>query len=219
MSLVALQLQSRDPTLDIALDWAGPVRHSAALAAFFAGDFFLAKHSGNYFGKELIPNSPNHLERLRPLDIPPSRVCLHCWHAYRELHLEDEAHALFHCPLYWQLRADFSSEISYSSSLASATDDDSSLRQLNSSYLPRDWTVFAKFVARIRQVRKKMWSSMASLSTRSPARSFDNQRKRWRRSGKVVCKAWCFLQYLRQNYMSMPMQGQRSGPEPGGADD
>ena len=66
MSLVALKLQSRGPTRDIALDWASPVRHAAALVAFFADDFFLAQHSGNYLGKAFIPNNLNNLERLRP---------------------------------------------------------------------------------------------------------------------------------------------------------
>ena len=35
--------------------------------------------------------------------------------------------------------------------------------------------------------------ALASLNTRSPARSFDSQRERWRPSGKVVCTHGVFF--------------------------
>ena len=108
---LALQIQHHGLPLHIALDWAGPTSHRAALAAFIGGDFFLARYSGNYFAKALLPSEPRHSSSLTALGTQASRVCLHCWHHLRALHEEDEAHVLFDCPAYQHQRRDFRKEI------------------------------------------------------------------------------------------------------------
>eukprot|EP00973_Karenia_brevis_P003406 468720-Karenia_brevis.AAC.1 len=80
------------PPVPAMLDLIGHVQHRAAVASFFSGDWFLAKHAANYFAKSFVPSSRAHRVVAAEAHVPPERVCLHCWHLHRRIYLEDEAH-------------------------------------------------------------------------------------------------------------------------------
>eukprot|EP00973_Karenia_brevis_P064102 8907803-Karenia_brevis.AAC.1 len=53
------------PPLHVALDWVGNVQHRLAIIAFLAGDFFLGRYAGNYFGKSFLPCSSSRASQLQ----------------------------------------------------------------------------------------------------------------------------------------------------------
>jgi hypothetical protein len=193
---LALQIQHHGLPLHIALDWAGPTSHRAALAAFIGGDFFLARYSGNYFAKALLPSEPRHSSSLTALGTQASRVCLHCWHHLRALHEEDEAHVLFDCPAYQHQRRDFRKEITGACG-AALTDHSSAMAKwvaLLSSPRRQDWEALGRFLARSRQIRRKMRIAMTETNSKRIERSIERQKQLWRRSGKYVCRHGVFFE-------------------------
>ena len=189
-------LCSPGPAPPTALAWVGTPGHAAALAAFFAGDFFLARYAGNYFAKKLIPSRPCHMSRLTSLGLEGSRVCLHCWHCDRSLHLEDEAHMVTSCGLYRGQRSDLLNELTESASVSysSAGSQDGKLAALISSIAPQDWRAFGKFLSRARQLRRKMRTSMQRRYADSERRSFESCKPKWKREGKYVCRHGVFYE-------------------------
>jgi hypothetical protein len=183
------------PSLSLALDWAGPASHVAALAALFSGDFFLARYAGNFFAKSLIPSSKRIKAILAERGIQPSRICMTCWWQHSQLHLEDEAHLIFHCPLYAGQRRDLFLEFSaqHSARIQSESKDSDKLSSIFSSMAPTDWAALARFLARARQLRRKMKLQMHKQTLLRESCCFTEQRSRWRAHGKFVCRHGVFF--------------------------
>jgi hypothetical protein len=193
-AILYLKLRHQGPPLHIALDWVGSRTNRAAVAALFGGDFFLGRYAGNYFAKGLLPGRRYHSE-LATSNLGPSRVCLHCWHYSRELHLEDESHVLFACPAGTRERRIFLSEVSdkCACDLARATTSQESLIAVFASQRPEDWTAFGKLIGRIRQLRRKMKDAMAKLSGTKMRVEFGAMKHAWKREGKSVCRHGVFF--------------------------
>ena len=89
---------SSTPLAD-ALDMILSRGHTAAVVAFFGGEFFLGRYAGNYFAKPLLPSSRRHIAEATALGLDVSRICLHCWQDQRYICFEDEVHVVVDCPL------------------------------------------------------------------------------------------------------------------------
>jgi hypothetical protein len=144
----------------LALDWAGPRPHRAAIAALLAGELFLGRYAGNYFAKELLPDD-RHMDRLAQPGMEASRVCLHCWHRDRTLHLEDEAHMVFECALYEKQRQDLWTDLTARTCQIhrSGATSQIKLATLLSSQSRQDLAALGRFLARCRQLRRKISES------------------------------------------------------------
>lgn len=178
--------------MHVALSWVGPQSHRAALAAFFVGDFFLGRDAGNYFAKALLPTTARHGIQLRTVGGQPSRICVLCWHFHRDLHLEDESHVLFNCPAYSRQRCDFMTDIKVRTR-SSARSEEQKLSTILSSDCGADWEAFGRYLARIRQVRRKTKTDFIRLNDKVSNQSFDAQRRTWRQLGKFVCRHGVFF--------------------------
>ena len=176
--------------ISVALDWTGPPRQCAAVSAFFAGEFFLARYCGNYFAKSLIPSGARNVARAKAIGIEPTRVCLCCWHSFSALHLEDEAHVVFRCAKYDVQRTDLISSLSEHrrNAIADIDADPEKLRILFSSSSPEEWNHIGRFLFRVRQVRRRMKQQMMKVAKMRDECSFNEARRSWRSSGKHVCR-------------------------------
>ena len=183
------------PPLCTCLEWVGIPANSAALAALFSGDLFLARYAGNYFAKELLPVGARNKTRLATKGLEQSRICLTCWVHRSEMHLEDEAHVMFDCWSYGAQRNDFIKELSNETSMmiTTALSSESQLSVLLRSHCPRDWKAIGRFIARVRQVRRKMKINMTVRQQKILTQSFYVQKKAWRDAGKQVCRHGVFF--------------------------
>ena len=183
------------PPLHIALDWVGPLSHRSAVVALFCGDMFLARYAGNYFAKEFIPRTAGQIADASNLGIPPSRVCLHCWHYLRQIVLEGEGHIFFECPLYEKARTDFLLELSsyVRNKVGSLGSGDEKLSCVIGSFCPSDWAALGRFTARVRQTRRSMRRKFDDWSQTLSRRSFANRRVEWRSRGGFVCRHGAFF--------------------------
>ena len=124
-----------------------------------------------------------------------SRVCLHCWHNLRVPCEENEAHVLFRCPAYHHQRCDFTRDVTATctSELSSNFSDKSKMEFLFACQRPQDWEALGRFLARVRQIRRKMRSAMINRNAKLLELTFETQRKEWRRSGRHVCRHGVFF--------------------------
>jgi hypothetical protein len=175
-SILAKKFHSSGPAIAVALDWVGPTSHAAAVAAFFSGDFFLGRYAGNFFAKAMLPSGVQHLAKLSERGIDRSRVCLRCWHARQELYLENEEHLLLECPAYSAQRHDYIAEITTqsASTLASSTSQAFSLNVILASHASRDWAALGRYLARVRQIRRRMKVVMCKLGEQRHKNNFGN---------------------------------------------
>ena len=171
---------------------------TAAVTAFFSGDFFLGRYCGNYFARPLLPTSRKHKEEVVVLGIEANRLCLHCWHESRNFHLEDEAHVIAMCPLYSAQRGDLEKEIT--SELATlwcaATTAEAKLQALFSSRNAKDWRATGRFLARVRQIRRSMKVRMQKRCEIRARNNYTTLLRQWRREGKYVCPHGVFFDTL-----------------------
>jgi hypothetical protein len=195
-SLAACMVSGSGPRLSIALAFCVVPGHTAALAAFFGGDFFLGRYAGNYFAKPLLPSQTKHRTRLTALNIEASRVCLYCWQYLREMHLEDEAHVVLRCHQYDRQRRDLIMELSQDTlqAMDQTAANQAKLVTLLMSKLPEDWRALGKFLARARQIRRKTRTRLQRLSDRLERHSFDAYKTSWKKEGKFVCRHGVFFE-------------------------
>ena len=179
------------PPLHTALDWVGPRCHRAAIAGFFAGEFFLGRYAGNFFAKPLLPTGRRHLSELAAADLQPSRVCLHCWHLHRQSHLEDERHVLFICPAYAGPRNDFLSEAS--AELTIELSDSPQPAAMFKSHNHLDWAALGRYLARIRQIRRRIKIEMQRRCEMRARLDIAVMRRQWKREGKSICRHGVFF--------------------------
>ena len=99
------------------------------------------------------------------------------------------------CSAYCSQRADFWREVSdeTSSKIMAAMSSDIKLTALFTSSCRCDWKAFGRFIARARQIRRRMKVNMARQSEKIESASFDSQKKAWRASGKHVCRHGVFF--------------------------
>ena len=190
-----MKAQLPGPPLHVVLDWTGPPAHRAAISALFAGDLFLGRYAGNYFAKSLLPTSATHLSQIVRRGLEPSRVCLFCWLNFRIAHLDDETHILLNCPAYASPRRDFIMEVAaqLSTYLLGNAQDGSKFKAVIASHCPQDWKALGRFIARLRQSRRQLRTTMTSKDKRYVQQAFHNQREAWRKSGKHVCRHGVFF--------------------------
>eukprot|EP00973_Karenia_brevis_P056756 7897508-Karenia_brevis.AAC.1 len=120
------------------------MQNRASITSLFAGDWFLARYAGNYFAKSFLPTGK---QCNRSGCTESHRVCMHCWHEFRELHFEDEQHVLLKCPRYDLARAQLLSSLS--NGLASKLClEDAKVSTLFSSPYPANWSALGCFTAR-----------------------------------------------------------------------
>jgi hypothetical protein len=194
--VAAKTILTNDLSLSLVLAWIEVPCHATALAAFAAGDFFLGRYAGNYFAKPLLPSCARHRKQLEERNLEASRVCLHCWHYKHELHLEGEDHLIFDCSLYSLQRRDLLEEMSSGSLqvIRSATTGAAKLEVLLGSNTRQDWQSLSKFLARVRQIRRRSRTKLQDLGAQRERRSFDTQKARWRKEGKFVCRHGVFFE-------------------------
>ena len=80
--------------------------------------------------------------------------------------------------------------------ITAAGTDDGKMRTIFSSHLKQDWESFSRFLARIRQARRKMKVVMAEMGVRRVEQSFEKQKEAWQHSGRLVCRYGVFFQSL-----------------------
>ena len=189
-------LQTAGPTLSTILAWIEDPGHASAVTSFFAGDFFLGRYSGNYYAKQLLPTRSNQRTRLVALKLKTSRICMHCWQSDRLLYLEDEAHMIAGCPLYHRQRLDLRYDVSDQTSkvFEAASPNNEVLTTLMSSRSCQDWQALGKFLARARQLRRKMRTSMQKRCIEYKRRSFEACKTQWRKQGKYICRHGVFFE-------------------------
>ena len=181
-ALLYKKLQLPGSPLRVALDWVGPRAHRAAICALYGGELFLGRYAGNYYAKELIPSQRHQLVELSRLGIEPSRICLHCWHFFQKAHLEDETHALLRCPAYAAQRRDFLFEVSTECS-AKISAQESDLTRINilvASQNALGWQSLGRFLARIRQIRRKMRIEFSRIAQTLAKLSFETIWCEWK---------------------------------------
>ena len=195
LQLVASTLHHQTYTLSTAMTYIDIPGHRAAVSAFVAGDFFLGRYAGNYFAKKLLPTNPRYASRLAAAELDGSRICLHCWSTSRSLFLEDEAHVLVECPLYRLQREDLQRELAESTRAPYKTKESKKeiLALLLNTDRQQDWKGLGKFLARVRQLRRKMRRNMQHRCADYESRCFDSVKAHWKREGRHVCRHGVFF--------------------------
>ena len=96
------------------------------------------------------------------MSLDAKRVCLHCWHVLRQTYLEDESHAVAQCPLYHVQRMKILNEITNDVRQAwhGTASPDGKKHVLLNATSKQDWAAMARYLARVRQVRRRMRLAM-----------------------------------------------------------
>ncbi len=194
-ALLAHHLTQPGPPLANALDWIHSPIHRQSLASLFAGDWFLARYAGNYFARDFIPSTRIQLQRAAEVGVDASRVCIHCWHTSRHVHLEDELHVLMLCPRYVRERAQFHASLSTATALAftSAPGSSQQLALVLQSHLPQDWEALASHAHKIRQSRRRMRTDFQQRAAKLLRHGFVTRKAAWRKKGMAVCRHGVFF--------------------------
>ena len=106
LTLLCQRLQTPGPPLHMALDSVPLPHHKAAVASFLCADWFFGKYAHNYFARNLLPKSQNHISIVQDTGIAADTLCLPCWHHRRDIFLDDEFHLVCVCPEYHRQRTD-----------------------------------------------------------------------------------------------------------------
>jgi hypothetical protein len=187
---IANTIHSDRISISVALDWIHSESHAAAVTAFFIGDLFLGRYAGNYFAKALLPSEAHHRTQVAEAGVEPSRVCLHCWHIHREAYLEDEAHVFITCPAYERQRRDLMTDTSAESvaNMNAANPGIPKMQSMLDSRSRQDWQAIGRFLARVRQIRRKMKKAMQLRCEMRLAQDIRAVMRQWRREGKYACR-------------------------------
>jgi hypothetical protein len=184
LTLVTLCLQSPGPPLHLAIDHVALPGHRSALASFLCGDWYLAKYARNYFAKGLLPRLPRHMARVDESGLVASSVCLACWHRRRTLHFEDEFHIVCVCPEYTAARNELLDCLQLGTQLNSHLD----IVGLLSGSCESNFRALARFLARARQIRRRVRMSLESDNLRVETTTFAVRKAAWRFKGKFSCR-------------------------------
>lgn len=179
------------PCLFTAVDWIKPAEHQEAVIAFFVGDFFLGRYAGNHFCKSLVPKNASIRAACQADGQDPSRMCITCWLERDNLHFEDESHMLFDCPSYASQRADLLREI-HPSTLTRMLQSDSridSIVVLLTSDESDDWNALRRYLARIRQIRRRSRRRLSMLQHRHDKYNLAAYKAAWKACGKGMWKS------------------------------
>ena len=93
LHMLAIHVQWPGPPLACCLDCVANSQRSA-VAAFFCGEFALARYAANYFARSLLPRPEQGVGVGLLGEGDARRVCLACWHEHETAYYEDEAHVV-----------------------------------------------------------------------------------------------------------------------------
>ena len=169
---------------------AGAKCNRAALASFLCGDWFLAIHAGNYFAKEFLPKSHNHVGDASSLGIETSRVCLSCWHRRRQMCWEDEVHVILDCPEYDSARSLFLQQVSECTraQAEAACGSRAKLVAILSTTIPEDWKTIGEYFGRVRQKRRHIRQRFQARQAELTLKKFEHRRAAWQQRGRFACR-------------------------------
>jgi len=184
LSLLAYRLQSPGPPLPLALNAIPLPRHRAALSGLLCGDFFLAKHTHNYFARQLLPWTQHHNTLTHDAAVNNSSVCLSCWHFRRNAFLEDEYHTLCVCPEYDKLRQD----LLLGMPPGTTFDTWSGLLNVLSESSESALTTLGIFCTRLRQHRRHLKLLFERFNYKVETRSLNAKRAAWRMKRRPSCR-------------------------------
>eukprot|EP00973_Karenia_brevis_P033724 4650546-Karenia_brevis.AAC.1 len=192
--MVAQRLLRPGPPIPVMLDWISSVTDRAALAAFLSGDLFLACHAGNYYAKGLIPHSMQRRTAMVQQGTNPSRICLFCWTQRDVTVLENEAHVCLECPAYDAQRDSLFSTLSQEvfQFLSTNQNADAKLHRLLASSSKEDIVAFARFLGRLRQVRRKLRKKFEAMQKQYDQTLYSYRKQQWRSQGYWVCRHGLF---------------------------
>eukprot|EP00973_Karenia_brevis_P055245 7681808-Karenia_brevis.AAC.1 len=71
--------------------------------------------------------------------------------------------------------------------------DDEKIYKMLASHCPLDWAAFGKYVARLRQLRRRIRKSLESLATKSRKGNFAARKAAWKMRGGFVCDHGVFF--------------------------
>eukprot|EP00973_Karenia_brevis_P002798 380289-Karenia_brevis.AAC.1 len=116
--------------------------------------------------------------------------------------METEGHVCFQCSCYNDARCNLFRDIERDTAarIMSEEDTDQKLLFLLSSHSSRDWCATAKFLAWMRQLRRKQRLRFAKMQHDADKQCFDTQKCAWQAKGRHVCRHGMF-------YMSRPEGG------------
>ena len=146
--------------------------------------------SWNTHAKSFLPKSSHHLLDAASLDIPPSRVCLMCWHRRRQLCLEDEGHACFDCPEHDRVREYLFQQLSASTAaeMEVAGSGREKLLVMFNSTVQNNWKASGEIAGRVRQARQGMRRTFEARQKQLLQQGFDVHRVQRRARGLAVCR-------------------------------
>ena len=173
-----------------ALDLTGARLNRAAVASLLCGDWCLAIHAGNFFAKEFVPKSSNHVADSMSLGMEPSRVCLSCWHQRRQMYWEDEGHVAFDCPDYEKARELFVQQLSdrTRAKVDAALGGREKLVTALCSVDPGDWKALGSFAAHVRQKRRRIRQQFEARQSQLISCKFEHRRLAWQQKGLFACR-------------------------------
>ena len=144
------------------------------------------------------PYKKKKLMRIAEADteLEASRVCLHCWHGKRQVFLEDEAHIIISCPRYHRERQEMWSKLTHDTlaELRSPPGSQEQMLVLLRSHRSQDWRAFARFIARITALRRRLRLEFQQRSQHLAKNGLANKRSLWRSKGLAVCRHGTFFQ-------------------------
>eukprot|EP00973_Karenia_brevis_P068285 9499557-Karenia_brevis.AAC.1 len=109
--------------------------------------------------------------------------------------LEDEAHVLFACSCYSAARHEFIQMLSagLKAKLSSTSSVHDRCQLLLSSEYPDDWVALGRFLARVRQVRRRRKRQFETLQARFERTSYAVRKAAWIARGRHVCRHGMFF--------------------------
>ena len=200
--MIAMHILNPGPPFRVALEWIKVGMHRRAVTALFAGDLFLARYAGNYFAKAFMPHTAAQLSRTAEASVDAARICIHCWHEHRHVHLEGEMHALLLCPRYERERNDFLKDL-HSNTFGNMNALHGAIEKLRfvfQSHRPEDWQTMGKFISRVRQSRRSMRHDFQRRTTTLHRTSFSMRKAAWRARGWSVCRHGVFFEIGSSNF-------------------
>ncbi len=142
------------------------------------------------------------------MGVDASRVCMHCWHNYRHVLLEDEVHVLLLCPRYERARGDLMQELHPTTRTAYNSTHGArwQVRLLLQSHFLEDWRAIGRFTARLRQSRRCMQQEFQKHIAKLNKISFTARKAAWRSKGYAVCSHGVFFENLSGGFQCACMQ-------------
>ena len=119
----------------------------------------------------------------------------HCWREHQVISTENEEHVLFDCPLYAAERNDLRSELHSLTvqRLDVAAHGEAKMTILFTSILESDWEALSRFLARVRQRRRRFKAMCEQLVQRLRQKGYSTRLAEWRSAGKWACRHGVFF--------------------------